>query len=296
MADGRSAPPSRCVDDELTLVLAEVNAQGLLSPQSLARFGDLAGRFGRFVARAACGGSLRDVTADHARDFVLADSAAGPASVATMHLRRSLLRLLFRTGRRLGLTTGDPTLDLVLPRRSSLRTRPLENEEVALGRSAALYTLTGTRLAAAWALAEATARSAEIPRITVGDLDLDQRRVWLHGSGRTDPRWGRLSEWSAVQLDRHLRRLPDTDPDRRLVYRGAGSEQSQQATACIAIGDVLIRAGLATEPDVRPLSLVAWAGGQILEETGRIEEVAKRLGMRSLDRTATLIGLVWSRS
>ena len=64
----------------------------------------------------------------------------------------------------------------------------------------------------------------------------------------------------------------------------------------MAIADVLARAGLAAEPDVRPLSVVAWAGRQILDETGRIDDVARRLGMRSLDRAAQLIGFDWQHS
>ena len=58
--------------------------------------------------------------------------------------------------------------------------------------------------------------------------------------------------------------------------------------------ETLRRAGLAGEPDVRPVSVAAWAGAQILEETGQIEAVARALGMRSLDRAARLIGWDWT--
>ncbi len=157
-----------------------------------------------------------------------------------------------------------------------------------------MHTLTSTRLASAWALAEATARTAELPHLTVGDLDLESGRVWIHGGGRTVPRWGQLSPWGITQLERHVRGLPSVADDQRLVYRGSGSAESRQASACIAIKEVLTRAGLGGEPDVRPVSVTAWAGRQILEETGRIEEVARRLGMRSLDRAAALIGFDWA--
>ena len=52
-------------------------------------------------------------------------------------------------------------------------------------------------------------------------------------------------------------------------------------------------AGLITEPDVRPASLIAWAGTVIFEETDKIEEVARRLGMRSLDAAARFINFDW---
>jgi integrase/recombinase XerC len=64
-------------------------------------------------------------------------------------------------------------------------------------------------------------------------------------------------------------------------------------SACVAIEDVLTRAGLARERDVRPASVAAWAGRKILEESGQIDEVARRLGMRSLDRAARFVGFDW---
>jgi integrase/recombinase XerC len=265
-----------------------------LSAQSLVRIEQVTWRFERFLRVGFGVGSLGRVTPAAARAFVEAESAAGPAGVATMHLRRSVLRLLFRVGRHLGLVAGDPTLDLALPARSFVQARPLEDEEVALCRSAALYSLASTRLAAAWALAEGTARTAELPHLTVADLDLDRGRVWIHGGSRRLPRWGELSPWGVSQLGRHLDSLPSTAGTQRLVYRGNGSAQSQQASACVAIGEVLTRAGLGDEPDVRPLSVAAWAGRQILAESGRIELVATRLGMRSLDRTARLVGFDWA--
>jgi integrase/recombinase XerC len=59
------------------------------------------------------------------------------------------------------------------------------------------------------------------------------------------------------------------------------------------VRDVLVRAGLGKEPGVRPASVAGWAGRQILQETGRIDEVARRLGMASLDRTARFIDWSW---
>ena len=84
------------------------------------------------------------------------------------------------------------------------------------------------------------------------------------------------------------------DVDVPLLYRGNGDRDVGQVSSCIALTDVLRRAGLAEEPDVRPASIVAWAGRRILEETGRIDEVARRLGMRSLDRAARFIDWSWS--
>jgi integrase/recombinase XerC len=236
--------------------------------------------------------SLDEVTPEVARAFVEAPLEDGLPSVATMHLRRCVARFVFRLARDLRLMDGDPCVDLVLPPRSGLRARPLSDEEVALCRSYALTSLTNTRTPAAWALAEATARTAEIPHVRVRDIDIDSRRVWLHGSRRTVERWSALNDWSAFQLERRVAALGHRNAP--LVYGADGSAESAQASSCIAIADTLARGGLGGEPDVRPVSVAAWAGRTLLEETGRIDEVARLLGVRSLDRAAAIVGWDWS--
>jgi integrase/recombinase XerC len=53
----------------------------------------------------------------------------------------------------------------------------------------------------------------------------------------------------------------------------------------------LRRAGLTADADVRPASVAAWAGRQLFDQGIALEDVARRLGIRSLDRTASFIGL-----
>jgi integrase len=141
-------------------------------------------------------------------------------------------------------------------------------------------------------LAEATCRSVEVAQICISDLDLDAGRVWIHGGRATVPRWGHLTEWGAAQLRRRVATLSG-DPATRVVYGGAGDVGTGQVSASVAVGDVLTRSGLAGERDVRPASVAAWAGRRVLSESGRIDEVARRLGMSSLDRTARFIAFDW---
>lgn len=295
---GLGQPPARQVEGVLCLVAAELTESAVLSEQSLLRMLELIGRFGRFVVEGLDVHSLDEVTAAHVGMFVRAHGRDHVgASVATMHLRRSAVRLLFRTARGLGMTDSDPTLDLVLDARSSVVGRPLTDDEVGVCRTAALQSLTSTRLSAAWALAEATARTAELPHLRVGDLDLDAGRVWIHGSPRTKPRWGAIHKWGVLQLARHVRDLGhDPDPETLLTYYGSGPAQSLQASSCQAVGETLRRAGLGGESDVRPISVVGWAGGRIYADTRQIEAAARALGVRSLDRAARLIGLDWQDS
>jgi integrase/recombinase XerC len=288
---GLAAAPDGLACDEFVRVL---RSNAGLSEQSERRLVQVICRFLRYLDGAGIS-SLTETSPAAVRDFVLApsDTTDAAPSVATSHLRRSAVRLLFRVLRQMSLVEHDPTLDLALPPRSSLQARPLSDDEIALGRSFSLYSLTETRRPAAWALAEASARTSEIPNVCVRDLDLDAGRVWLGGGTKVEPRWASLTTWGTRALERRLETI-GTDPDTPLVYEGRGSLESRQASTCDAISETLRRAGLAAEPDVRPLSVTAWAGRKVLDETGRIDAVARALGMRSLDRAATLIGFDWT--
>src|SRR5439155_16547227 len=169
----------------------------------------------------------------------------------------------------------------------------LTDDEVAVCRSFAKCTLQDTRRPAAWALAEATGRSSEIPHIRISDIDLDGDRVWIRGGSKTIPRWGELTDWGAAALDVRLRALRNSSADSLVVYQGSGSAGSRQASSCAAIADTLTRAGLGTEPDVGPSSLAAWAAARAFRGGTSIDAVARMLGVRSLDRAARIIGWDW---
>src|SRR4051812_44965878 len=86
--------------------------------QSIRRVDEIAGRFETFLKRGFDIDAVADVTSSHVEAFVKARGHNGEPSVATMHVRRSSLRLLFRIARsELGFV-GDPTLDIRLPPRS----------------------------------------------------------------------------------------------------------------------------------------------------------------------------------
>lgn len=267
-----------------------------LTDQTVQRMAEIMTRFVTYLEKGHGIRSVSDVAEEHAEGFIFASagiSGRGRPTPATMHLRRSALRLYFRIARELGISIGDPTLDIMLPARSSLAARPLTDDEITLGRSFSLNTLNTTRRPAAWALAEATARTSEIPNVRVRDVDAAAGRVWISGSTKVEPRWGELSDWGLQQV---LRRMDAMSKADYLVYEGNGSEQSRQASSCIAISQTLMDSGLDREQDVRPGSVAAWAGNKIFEETGSIDEVARRLGVRSLDRAAGVIGWDWAGS
>jgi site-specific recombinase XerD len=264
-----------------------------LTPQSERRIGQVIRQFQSFVDSGLGLRELDAVRIEHVRNFVGAPRPGGKApSIATMHLRRSAARLLYETARRLGLASGDPTLDLALPARSELHRRPLTDDEITVCRSFATHSLSETRRPAAWALAEATVRTSEIPHILPSDIGLASGRVWIHGGSKTDARWGRLTDWGAKRLKERLASLSEDHP---IVYHGKGSPESRQASSCAAIAQTIQRAGLAGEPDIGPSSVAAWAGAKAFREGASIEQVARMLGIRSLDRAARFIGWDWTQ-
>ncbi|WCO66820.1 hypothetical protein PO878_20210 [Iamia majanohamensis] len=254
----------------------------------------------RFALRLEASGvrSLDQVTSADCCDFI--DEAVttrtggwSEPSVSTRYLRRSAIRLLFGTARRLQLATGDPTLDIALPPRPALTTRPLDDAEEMVGRVWAKPTLTGTRHAAAWALGQATATGSEQAAARVGDLDLERGRVKLHGNERSrKPRWGQLTDWGVNQLERRLDAI-GTDPSTPLVTSARASRNARQASSCAAVSEVLRAAQLNVDRSVRPASLPAWAGRAVFDANQRIDEAAHALGVRSLDQAASVIGWSW---
>jgi hypothetical protein len=101
-----------------------------------------------------------------------------------------------------------------------------------------------------------------------------------------------LSNWGVQQLRRRLDTLASAGAeDPTVIYKGDRGGASGQASASTAIAWTLRRAGLTTDGAVRPASVAAWAGRHLFDEGLALEEVARRLGIRSLDRTANFIGL-----
>ncbi len=282
----------RRIDDAVVDAVHLIHATWVTAEQA-SRVEQILFRFAQFCRRGHGLVELAEVTPSLTTAFVNAPESNGSEpSLAKRHLRRTAVRSLFRSARARGASVGDPTLDLVLPSKGPRRTRPLSDNEVSLCRACASWSLEDSRRAAAWALAEATCRTGELPFLTVGDVDVESGRVWLRGGRRLAPRWGYLSEWGRTQVEARVAAVGE-DVDRPLVYEGRDPEEGGRVSGSLALLDVLLRAGLAEDPAIRPTSVAAWAGRKLLDETGRIDIVAERLGLRSLDRTADFIGWDW---
>jgi integrase len=291
MVDGTCTTAGVAPATAVDAVAAFLADGGSLTEQSFERFVELMERFARFATTGHGLGDLRRCDRAVVSEFVTAPTSERVApSVTVMHMRRGAVRLLFRVAREIGLVDSDPTLDLVLPVRPDTAARPLLDSEVEVCRAVSMHRLDETRLPASWALAEGGVRTGELAQVAVADIDLGDGRVWASGSRSSLARWADLTEWGAAQLARRARAL-DGDAGRPVVYTGSGSAKSRQAASCISISVTLARGGLGDDPQVRPISVAAWAGRRVFERTGRIDDARAFLGMRSLDRTARVIGL-----
>jgi hypothetical protein len=247
-------------------------------------------------------GRIAEITEQHAYDFiheaVMRGDVPGPPGTGTLHIRRVAVRLVVKTARHLHLVESgfDPTVDITLPPRSMLASRPLTDDEELLGRSAATGTLTVTRRAAAWALGQASAVAGEQLNATIGDLRLDEGRVWLHGTSKRQERWGILTDWGIEQLAMRVEQVVADDgagADTPLIRGKNASRRSGQTQSCNAISEVLKLAGLDRERGLSPTSLANWRGRKIFDETRCIEIAAQVLGIGSLDSATAAIGYEW---
>lgn len=284
---------------------AHMAEHGEMSVQTLDKFGLLLNRFRRY-ATARGARQVGDITPLLASGFIDAQGRTrhgrvSEAALATRHLRRSVLRICFRTARELAICVSDPTQDLNLPRRVRSGVRPLSEDEAVAVRHAAEFVERPTRHAAVAALALSGGHSGEIGHSVLADLDPERRRVWMHGSSKTAARWCPLDHWElrVLQTRGDLVRAQAPaceDPGglKLAVSSRAGSDEQLQARVCVALTDLLHRIGLAADPAVRPASATAYAGWALFSRTGRIEDAALLLGLGSLDRTAAIIGHDWA--
>lgn len=268
-------------------VLARLEDQGDLAPVSLVRVSDLVRGFGDFLAASKVGLAAH-ITPAHVDAYVrsLTRTRSEP-SLATMHLRRSALRILFREAKALGLTSANPTQDIALPPRSYETLRPLTDREVTACRGFAETAPGEPRHALAWALAEAAVRVSELAVVRGQDLDLKNRKVRIAGSSVTYARVVPLTDWGFEQL---AHADMDAGANKPLL---SPSRRTPRGSIHELIAWPLRQAGLAKTKGIRPNSIAAWRGATEFTQGASIDEVAQLLGMRSLDRAAALIGFDW---
>ena len=297
---GALMAPSLTPEAALALVVswnqARVDAKDL-SDQSARKLSELQGRLATFLARRT--DDVTRVDTEDVQAWVLAKylpKRGGPAQApndATVNNRIWAADSFFRALRLLGRYEGHPLLDYPRRPKGGEGCRPLLDSEVDLGRSFAARTRRDSRSPAAWAIVEAGGATGELMRVTVADGTARPGKVWLTGDSRHLARWVTLTPTGAKAVATRAEVVAGrvADPAALLIYEGEGTLQSQQASACDAIHETLKRAGLRSDPAVKPGSLRAWAGVSEYRRTGDLLSVAAVLGCRSLDEAARIIEL-----
>lgn len=292
LADAAAASSGVTLGEARAVVAEHLTATGAVTPLSLDRFSGLWARFQRYAERIHGIVLVAEVDGAVVREFLdTRTSTGGLPSVSTARARLTAVRLLYRVLRELRLADHDPTLDVRLEHRSYPSVRALTDQEVEACRWASLATLIATREPAVWALAEAGASTGEIGFVRTPDLDLVSARAWVSGGRKGAARWLPLDDWEATQLGRRARQVGTDAP---LAYAADGSYDSRRSSVTAVLTRILRRAGLGAVDGVEPRSVSAWVGRRVLDDTRRIEAVALRLGLRSLDLAADVIGWDWS--
>jgi len=127
-------------------------------------------------------------------------------------------------------------------------------------------------------------------------VDLGLGGVHTSGGAKTAPRWVSLTAWGLVQLRRRIEDLEAHGPEVPLICADRGGRTRARANAYASVRASLVRSGLGDEPGICPSSIVAWRGVSAMRAGASIEQVARMLGIRSLDRTASFIGWDWAEA
>jgi site-specific recombinase XerC len=264
-----------------------------LEPSTVERVGAVITRFAarhRALGRAR----LADIDRQDAVGFLWARTRRGhDPAIATVHLRRTALRLLARTLVQLGEPLADPTAGVGVPAKTRSQLRPTDDDELSLVRIAAAGKIRGRTLAMATvALAEATATTGEIATIRWHAWD-GESGLLLPGAGRIRARTATLTGWGSAALE-GLAGQQLGDPDDLIAYHGGAEPGSQPSQAAVVsrLSRLLHLAGL-DSPDLRPASIRLWQPARALAAGVRIETVARQLGHNSLDVTAEVLTWQW---
>lgn len=314
LAAGLAATGAVAVAEALTLVIAAWTAKTVpvgFSTPTLKRYEHNLNQFVTYT-RAIGVEVLADcdpgVCADwvHARPVgkMWSANTTGQPAYGTQANRRTSLINFFATCHHLGLWDENPAEKVTTHGRANTRTRPLTEVEAARLMDRAAYQARENKMPATVALALAGATVTEIAQVEPIDVYLAEQVVWLPGLGRRNlARWVPLDEWQADALASRINYLTHRNGSNitgfSLVHRGRVADQDPTKFA-MTTNQMLVRAlgkaGLGVDQGVRPSSIHEYVANRVYAETGSMEAVAVRCGLRSIDAAARLVTVNWRTS
>ena len=233
---------------------------------------------------------------------LLPKADGNPVTENTRNFRRSAARSFFDTARCLGMTDANPANDIEFPSRSNRFVNALTDNDIDQLKRSARTDIDDTRTPAALAVVMSGATTRELSAVTIADVDLVNTRVWVHGGGyRQRDRWVTLrDDWCVTAVTRRVTELHaiyGADADGVwLVYKPHSSQPNptrQDTAAGMLILRLMKFAGVHRPGVTRAESIREWYAETVFAQTGSVEEVARRLGMASLDAVAHIVGHDW---
>lgn len=277
------------LDQFLLIVRSALASDPALSPSTISVYCLVVDRFEAYCRQVGIL-DITEVDEGTAASFLHAPVASGERTRApgssTIRNRRSGLRALIRTARRLGYEIQDPTANLRDTTDHESRVPICTDDHVNRLRHAAPHSLFESILPTVLALAEAGATNDEISRLRATHVDGDL--VHLPGGHRVHPRANQMTDWGATAVSSHLGRLGDSDTP--LIENR--SPRSATVSASSAFSVIRLHADL-DRYRYRIVSVGAWRAQAIHRETGSIEQAAHFLGNPSLDSAARRIDHRW---
>jgi integrase/recombinase XerC len=250
---------------------------------------------------------LYDVTPTIVLEWMHSATAKGEQPANSTRLqRRSMARTFFGTAQKLGLYDENPAQSVVEHRRTERHVHAFTDAEIAQLKRTATYRIGEVKAPTMLALMLLGATSREVAYIRVGDVDLKHRRVWLHGGAdRNRPRWVPIEDdWAANVLRERIAAIckarPEADWDELakvlLTYRpkkGDDNPAKRAASVATTLDRLLRTARVYVAGETRLESIREWLALRVFQQTGRLEDVAVRLGLSSLDTIAHVVGSEW---
>lgn len=312
LRDGLSEKGAMRIGEAFELVRADWARQaeaGTISAATIVTWGKVLATFKMFLTAQGVG-QVREITQDHLLSFQQALTFQGnqQPTESMQGLRRSVVRGMFITLACLGITDMDLTGAMERFPKPDRVVRPLTLDELEMVKSAAEADSRGvkgsTKTAAAVALAILGGHSKEIPQVKVRDIDLLNGLVWVPGQDdRIRARWLPIDDtWCLeVLLGRvaHLRQQHADGAEHITVAyslgrtRGGKFQKNPAAATTNLIDKTLKKAGVKDSQYVRVASISEALAFRVWNETHRLEAVAVRLGMWSLDRVAEILQHDW---
>ena len=304
---GLPMPGAMPVADAAELVVAEWERQAAQGQISEGTVGTHTAHLRRLVkfATSRDAGLVCDLSTNLLLDWTNAANAytGEPVPDTTRYARRAVASAFFHTCFRLGITDAKPAQALPTRKSRDRYVHPFTPEQIDRLKGQAAGRHKETKGPAALALVLLGCSSGEVGAITVRDVDLTAMLLNAHGGGdRYAQRWLPIDDpWCFGQLAARLRALADKHPadwqDRYVAYDpqpGKDDDPRRRAAATsMTVGKIIERAGLKVGGVTRVASITEAVARRVFLETGRVEAVAARLGLRKLDDAAHLCGYDW---